>query len=233
MVKDRILICDSETKTTSLLRQILTDAGFEVLTASKGDRAIQMAALEHPLMILVEIDLSGDIDGFEVIDRVREFSDIPVIVLSSRTSPNDILNGYDHGVDDYVTKPFNARILLARIQAVLKRVQSFPAIRTESEISVDDLVINLQRREVLKGGIQVHLTQTEYNLLLELVKHSNRVLLHEQLLSAVWGDQFQNEVDYLRSYVHILRRKLECNPAQPRIIISKPGVGYMLVSDQL
>ena len=156
MVKDRILICDSETKTTSLLRQILADAGFEVLTANKGDRAIQMAALEQPHLILVEIDLSGEIDGFEVIDRVREFSDIPVIVLSSRSSPHDILNGYDHGVDDYVTKPFNARILLARIQAVLKRIQSFSALRTESEISVDDLVINLQRREVLKDGIQVH-----------------------------------------------------------------------------
>src|SRR5665648_351070 len=125
MVKDRILICDSETKTASLLRQILTDAGFEVLTANKGDRAIQMAALEQPQLILVEIDLSGKIDGFEVIDHIREFSDIPVIVLSSRSSPNDILNGYDHGIDDYVTKPFNARILLARIQAVLKRVQSF------------------------------------------------------------------------------------------------------------
>ena len=232
MVKDKILICDSDIKIVGLLRQILTDADYEVLAAYNGDRAIQMTALEQPHLILLEIDLTGEIDGFEVIGRVREFSDTPVIMLSSRSSPNDILNGYDRGIDDYVTKPFNARILLARIQAVLKRMQSFPALRTESEISVEDLVINLQRREVLKGGIQVHLTQTEYNLLLELVKHSNRVLLHEQLLSAVWGDQFQNEVDYLRSYVHILRRKLECNPAQPRIIISKPGVGYMLVSDQ-
>lgn len=233
MAKDRILICDSDIKIASLLRQILTDAGFEVLTAYKGGRAIQMVALEQPQLFLLEINLSGEIDGFEVIDRIRDFSDIPVIVLSSRSSPDDILNGYDRGIDDYVTKPFNARILLARIKAVLKRVQTFPALGTESEIFVNDLVINLQRREVLKGGIQVHLTQTEYNLLVELVKHSNQVLLHEQLLSAVWGDQFQNEVDYLRSYIHILRRKLECNPAQPRILISKPGVGYMLVSDQI
>jgi len=233
MAKDRILICDSDIKIASLLRQILTDAGFEVLTANKGDRAIQMIALEQPHLLLLEIDLSGEIDGFEMIDRVREFSEFPVIVLSSRSNPNDILNGYDRGIDDYVTKPFNARNLLVRIKAVRRRLLTFPALGMECEIFVNDLVINLLRREVIKDGIPDHLTRTEYNLLVELVKHSNQVLLPEQLLSAVWGDLFQTKVDNLRSYIHILRRKLECNPAQPRMLISKPGVGYMLVSDQL
>ena len=231
MVTDCILIVDSESKVASLLRQILSDAGFEVLIINKGERAIQMAALEQPLLILLDINLSGKMDGFEVIRRIREFSETPVMIISSRNNPEDILRGYDLGIDDYVSKPFNSKILLARIRAVLKRSSEKSSQQTLNEFRVGNLLIDLARRQVTRDGIEIHLTQTEFNLLSEFVKHSNQVLIHEHLLSAVWGEQFQNEIDYLRSYVHVLRRKLEYSPGDPKFIISKPGVGYMFVSD--
>lgn len=231
MVADRILIVDNESKITSLLRQLLKDAGFEVLITNKGERAIQLIALEQPQLLLLDINLSGELDGFEVVRRIREFSETPVIILSSRDNSKDILRGFDLGIDDYVIKPFDSKILLARIRAVLKRSGEKPLNQTVNEYRIGNLIIDLPRRQVTRDGIEIHLTETEFNLLSEFVKHSNQVLIHEHLLSAVWGEQFQNEIDYLRSYVHVLRRKLEYSPAHPKFIISKPGVGYMLVSD--
>jgi two-component system KDP operon response regulator KdpE len=231
MATESILIVDNEPKISGLVRQLLTDEGFAVLITTKGERAIQLTALEQPHLILLDINLSGEMDGFEVVRRIREFSAIPVIMLSSRDSSNDILHGFDLGIDDYVTKPFESKILLARIRAVLKRSSEISSQPTINEFKIGNLIIDLARRQVTRDGIEIHLTQTEFNLLSEFVKHSNQVLIHEYLLSAVWGDQFHNEIDYLRSYVHVLRRKLEYSPADPKFIISKPGVGYMFVSD--
>ena len=211
-----------------LLRQILTTAGYVVSAANKGERAVQLVAEEPPVLVLSETNLPGDVDGYAMVRRIREFSDIPIIFLAAGGEAEAMLAGFEAGADDYVTKPFDARVLLARIKAVLKRSQG--VISSPVEIPFGTFVINLASRQVFQKGIEIYLTETEYNLLLELVRHRNRVLLHEQLLMAVWGPKFCAEVDYLRSYIHMLRRKLERNPSQPQLIVSRPGVGYMLVS---
>lgn len=191
-----------------------------------------MAALEQPALILCDIDLDGEMDGFTLIERIRAFSDTPIVVVSSRDNDNDILRAFELGIDDYVTKPFNPKILLARINALLARCQHTDSREADSEISIAHITINQPCRQVYKDGEEVHLTKTEFNLLLELAKNRGRVLTHDALLQAVWGGEFRNEVDYLRSYVHVLRRKLEKDPAAPQLILSKPGIGYILVSER-
>ncbi len=228
MTHARILVVDHESKMVHLLRQILTTAGYVVSAANKGERAVQLVAEEPPVLVLSETNLPGDVDGYAMVRRIREFSDIPIIFLTAGSEAEQMLAGFEAGADDYVTKPFDARVLLARIKAVLKRSQG--VVSSPVEIPFGTFVINLASRQVFQNGIEIYLTETEYNLLLELVRHRNRVLLHEQLLMAVWGPKFSAEVDYLRSYIHMLRRKLERNPSQPQLIVSRPGVGYMLVS---
>lgn len=228
MPLDRILVVDYESKWVHLLRQILTGAGFVVMATNKGERAIQLAAEERLALLLTESSLPGEINGFELIRRIREFSDIPAIILSNSAETGDILRGFEAGADDYITKPFDSKILLARIRAVLNRYRG--NVATPVEIVCNNLVINQVARQVTLAGLPIYMTETEYNLLLELARHCNQVMLHEQLLTAVWGPKFRCELDYLRSYIHILRRKLESNPAQPKLIISRQGIGYMLVS---
>jgi two-component system KDP operon response regulator KdpE len=229
MTADQILVVDPESKSVHLLRQILTAGGFAVRVSNKGEQAVQMVAEECPALILTEAYLTGGINGFELIRRIREFSDVPVIMLAASAETGDVLRGFEAGADDYVSKPFDSKILLARIKAVLRRCPDRQTA-TPAEIVCNQLVINQVARQVSLRGVPVYLTETEYNLLLELARHRDQVMLHEQLLLAVWGPQFHNELDYLRSYVHILRRKLESTPSQPTLIISRPGIGYMLVS---
>jgi two-component system KDP operon response regulator KdpE len=229
MTHDRILIVDGVSKSVHLLRQILTGAGYAALVTNKGEQAIQIVAEEQPALVLTDSYLPGDIDGYALVRRIREFSDIPVIILSASAETGDILHGFEAGADDYISKPFDSKILLARVKAVLKRCAG--DVATPVEIICDNLVINQASRQVTLNGLHIYLTETEYNLLLELARHHNKVMLHEQLLMAVWGPQFRNDVNYLRSYIHILRRKLESDPTQPQLIISRPGIGYMLVSN--
>lgn len=226
MALDRILIVEPDSKIVHLLRQLLTDGGFRVLITNKGERAVQMAVEEQPILVLTETKFADEMNGTTLVKRLREFSDNPIMILSSNDKPEEILQCFEAGADDYITKPFDSRILLARVKAVLKRSQS--ALPIQTEISHNDLVIDLAARQVTLEGTQVYLTETEYNLLLEFARHRNMVLTHEQLLTAVWGPKFATEVDYLRSYIHILRRKLEKNPAEPALIVSRPGIGYML-----
>jgi two-component system KDP operon response regulator KdpE len=224
----RILIVDDEPKLVHLVREILLATGYEVMAASSGEQAIEMVALEQPDLVLLDIVLLGSMDGYETARRMREFSNAPIIMLTARVREAEKLKGFDSGVDDYITKPFSSKELLARIRAVLKRCQGAAPAQAETQIVCGDLHIDLLRREVAVGDRQVHLTPTEYNLLLEMALHHNQVLLHEQLLSAVWGPEYRNDVDYLRAYIHYLRKKLEPDPANPKLILSRPGVGYML-----
>lgn len=229
MEADRILIVDDEPKLIRLVREILQATGYEALAAIRGDQAIEMAAIEQPDLIILDIMLLGNMDGYEVARRIREFSDVPIIMLTAKIREADMLRGFEFGVDDYITKPFSSKELLARIRAVLNRTKDSYQARVEKEIVCGDLRIDLMRRAVWIDGREIHLTPTEYNLLHELAVHSNQVLFHEQLLTAVWGSEYRDEVDYLRSYVHVLRKKLESDPSNPKIIINSPGVGYMLV----
>ncbi len=225
----RILVVDDEPKLVRLVREVLGAVGFSVLSTGSGENAIEMAALEQPDLILLDIVLADAVDGYEVARRVREFSDAPIIMLTAKARETDLLRGFDAGADDYLTKPFSSKELIARVRAVLNRAQRQPAQPAEAEIACGALRIDLARRRATVQGREVHLTRTEYNLLHELASHRNQVLLHEQLLRAVWGPEYVDDIDYLRAYIRYLRRKLEPDPANPTLIVSEPGVGYVLV----
>jgi two-component system KDP operon response regulator KdpE len=230
MSEARILVVDDEPKLVRLVREILTATGYEVLAACNGSHAIEMIALEQPDLVLLDLILPGDMDGYEAARRVREFSNVPIIMLTAKVREADILRGFEAGADDYITKPFNAKELLARLRAVLKRTQKAPSFSGETQIVCGDLNIDLARHRVVLAQQEVYLTATEYNLLHELATHMNQVLLHDQLLTAVWGPEYRDDVDYLRSYVHSLRKKLERDPANPQMLVNIPGVGYMLAA---
>ena len=227
--KPRILVIDDEPKLVHLVREVLSVAGFDVLSTSSGEGAVEMIALEQPDLVLLDIILSRTMDGYQVARRVREFSDVPIIMLTAKAREEDLLRGFESGADDYLTKPFSAKELLARVRAVLKRARQEPAARGESEIVCGDLRIDLARRRVTVGGREVQLTPTEYNLLHQLARHRNQVLLHEQLLTAVWGAEYRDDLEYLRAYIRYLRQKLEADPANPKRIVTSQGVGYILV----
>jgi two-component system KDP operon response regulator KdpE len=228
MDKQRLLIIDDDPRLIRLVREVLSAVGYEVLTCSGGEQAIETIAVEQPDLVLLDIMLK-DMDGFQVCRRVREFSDAPVIMLTAKVTETDKLTGFDAGADDYITKPFSSKELLARVRAVLNRAHKEGSSPVETQVVCGDLYIDLARRRVVIGEQKIYLTHTEYNLLHELAKHINQVMLHEQLLTAVWGAEYRDDVDYLRSYVHSLRKKLERDPSNPQLIINIQGVGYMLV----
>ncbi len=230
MANPRILVVEDEPKVIALLREVLSASGFDVITACNGKNGVEQAALEQPDLVILDLVLPGEMDGYAVARRLHEFSDVPIIMLTAKTREGDVLRGFDAGADDYVTKPFNSKELLARIRAVLHRAQHGSAHADDEEIVCGDLRIDLPRHKVTIRDQEIHLTATEYNLLHELAIHRNQVLLHEQLLSAVWGCEYRNDVDYLRAYIHSLRQKIEVDPADPKIIVRCPGVGYSLVT---
>ncbi|MDI3340042.1 MAG: response regulator transcription factor [Sphaerobacter sp.] len=224
-----ILVVEDEPRLLRLFDSILRTAHYRVLTATDGAQALEMVALESPNLILLDLLLPGDIDGFAVCRRVREFSDIPIIMVTARTQEADKLRGFELGADDYITKPFSAKELLARVQAVLRRSRDTPA--TPARFSIGHLVIDLAAHRVTRDGQEIHLTPTEFRLLLALARQRGRVIPHDQLLREVWGPEYHNEVEYLRTYVRYLRQKLEPDPAHPRYLLTEPGVGYLLAAD--
>lgn len=232
MTAARILVVDDEPKLVRLVREVLTATGYSVLSTGSGESAIELVALEKPDLVLLDIVLSGEADGYAVARRVREFSDTPMIMLTARARESDLLRGFDSGADDYLTKPFSSKELLARVRAVLRRSQREPAAQAESEIVCGPLRLELARRRVTINGQAVRLTPTEYALLHALAVHRNQVLLHEQLLSEVWGPEYRDDIDYLRAYVRYLRQKLEADPANPKLIVTEPGVGYLLICEE-
>ncbi len=228
MTPSRILVVDDEPKLVHLVREVLTGTGYAVMSTGRGEDAIQMAALEQPDLIVLDLVLSGATDGYEVARRVREFSDVPIIMLTAKARESDLLRGFDAGADDYLTKPFSSQELLVRVRALLKRARRETAGSVRSEISCGELRLDLARRRVTRGEQEIQLTPTEYDLLRTLAEHANQVMLHEQLLTAVWGTEYRDDLDYLRAYIRYLRQKIELDPANPKLIVTNPGVGYML-----
>jgi two-component system KDP operon response regulator KdpE len=228
MSEARILLVEDEPKLVRLVREVLTATDYEVLTTNKGATAIELAAIEQPDLMLLDLVLTDDVDGFAVARRVREFSDLPIIMLTAKSRESDVLRGFDVGADDYITKPFSSKELLARVRALLKRARHEVSETSDNLLVCGDLTIDFARRRASKDGKNIHLTRTEYDLLYELASHPNQVLLHERLLTAVWGAEYRDDLDYLRAYIRYLRRKLEDDPANPRYILTSPGVGYML-----
>jgi len=224
---DKILVVEDEPRVVRLVTEILRAVGYQVAVAATGETAIERVALEQPALILLDIMLPHGPDGYEVCRRIREFSDVPVIMITAKAREPDMLHGFDMGADDYLTKPFSAKELVARVKAVLRRAQR-PEETVTAALICGELEINFAQRSVRVRGDKVSLTHTEYALLRELAVNVNRVMLHQDLLTAVWGPEYRDDIDYLRAYIRYLRRKLEADPANPRYILTSPGVGYQL-----
>jgi two-component system KDP operon response regulator KdpE len=222
----RILVVDDEKQIRRMLRAALEGYGYDIAEAASGHEGLSQTSVFHPDVIILDLGLP-DIDGIEVIERLREWTQVPVIVLSVREHEDDKIKALDVGADDYVTKPFSMGELLARIRAALRRTAGSEdtPILTFGELSID-----IAHRNVSVRGEEVKLTPTEYEVLKYLSQQAGRVVTHRQLLKAVWGSNYQEHSQYLRVYVGQLRRKLELDPSQPAYIITEPGVGYRLVT---
>jgi two-component system, OmpR family, KDP operon response regulator KdpE len=217
----KVLVCDDETQILRALRVILRDAGYEAMPASSGEEALDLAAVHQPQAAIIDLVLP-DIDGVEVCRRLREWSEMPIIVLSAVGSEDAKVNALAVGADDYVTKPFGPRELIARLQAALRRVATEP---DEPMIKADGLVIDLASRVVTSQGDEVHLTPKEFDLLRLLARNRGRLMTHRELLTTVWGPGYGQDTQVLRAHVANLRRKIE-PPGGPRYIRTDPGVGY-------
>jgi two-component system KDP operon response regulator KdpE len=220
-----VLVIDDEPQIRRLLRVTLEANGYEVCDAATGQDGIVQAAQRPPEIILLDLGLP-DMDGLAVLKRIREWSRIPVIILSVRDRENDKIAALDAGADDFVTKPFGSGELLARLRTTLRRAQPQSA---KAVFRAGDVVVDLSARIVRKHGQEVKLTPTEYSLLRLLVVHAGKVLTHRQLLTEVWGPNAVEQTHYLRVHVAHLREKLETDAARHKLIITEPGVGYRLV----
>ncbi len=219
-----ILVVDDEAAIQRFLRTVLDAEEFTVHQAETGHAALAAAAVIKPDVILLDLGLP-DLDGVEVIRRIREWSPVPIIVLSVREREDEKVQALDAGADDYLTKPFGIAELLARIRASLRRtLQQVP----EPVFTLGGLVVDLPRRLVSVDGAEVQLTPTEYDLLRLLVTHAGKVLTHGQILRQLWGNAYLEQPHVLRVNISNLRRKIEADPSRPRFIITEPGVGYRL-----
>jgi len=224
--KVRILAVDDEPRYVWAIRKVLEGAGYETLTASDGQTALELAAVEAPDLVLLDIRLP-EMDGYAVCQRIREFSKVPIIMLTALADGSDKVRGLDVGADDYVTKPFGAPELLARVRAVLRRVEFSEAPSSSTIVRAGELEIDLARQCVTKRGQEVSLSATEYRLLCEFAKQPQRLLVPEHLLERVWGPGYEEENHMLRQAIYRLRRKIEPDPANPQYIQTKPGMGYL------
>ncbi|MCD4801712.1 MAG: response regulator transcription factor [Anaerolineales bacterium] len=227
--KYKILVVDDEKRMVRFIQLNLEQDGFQVLTAYNGAEALEQVRTQLPDLILLDI-MMPDISGFEVLKRIREVNSVPVIMLTAKGEEDDRIQGLELGADDYITKPFSPREMVSRIRAVLRRTRSFKEDQVDL-IKVDDrLTIDFSRREVWVEDKIVDLRPTEYRLLYHLVKNAGWVNTHEQLLSKVWGFEYQDEPHYVRLYVNYLRKKLEKDPSNPQYILTERGVGYRFVN---
>ena len=225
--RQRVLVADDDPLIQRLVRTHLDRAGFRVLSAADGDEALDVAMAEQPDLIVLDLMLPK-LDGFEVCKRIREFSLVPVVMLTARGEQVDKLRGFEVGADDYLTKPFAPPELLARVRAVLRRAQQGGPTSAPAVVRCGSLSIDFIRRRVLVNDELVKLTPTEFHLLQQLALNAGKVLSHTELLTKVWGPEYRDDRDYLWAYVRHLRRKLEPDPDRPRHILSEPGYGYVL-----
>ncbi len=225
MPKTRILVVDDEPSILKFLRANLESKGYEVLTVLDGAEALQIIEMELPDVVILDI-MMPKMDGFEVCRRLREWSQIPIIMLSARGDESDKVKCLDLGADDYTTKPFGASELIARVRAVLRRTEAAATIPTQPSFTSSDLKINFAKRQVTIAGNEVKLTPTEYALLQEFVLNTGKVLTHIYLLNKVWGSEYREDTQYLHVFVRRLRAKLEPDPKDHKCITTVPGVGY-------
>jgi two-component system KDP operon response regulator KdpE len=219
--RPRVLVCDDEPQILRALRVILRDAGFEAVPSETAEEALDLVAVRPPDAAIIDLVLP-DLDGVELCRRLREWSEMPIIVLSAVGEEDAKVRALAAGADDYITKPFGPRELVARLQANLRRIGPGPE---EAVIRADGLEVDLPRRMVVHDGVEVHLTPTEFDLLRLLARNRGRLMTHRELLISVWGAGYSDDTQVLRAHIANLRRKIE--PASgPRYIKTDPGVGY-------
>ena len=222
-----ILVVEDEPQMQKFLRMSLASEGYRVVEALKGQQGIDLARTHNPDLVLLDLGLP-DMDGTDVTKALREWSAKPIIVISARGQEEDKIRALDAGADDYLTKPFATGELMARIRVALRRTAHAGQERPEPMLAVGALKMDLDKRQVFKGGEEVHLTPNEYKLLTVLMKNAGRVLTHRQLLKEVWGPAYATQTQYLRVYMVQLRHKLERDSARPQYLVTEPGIGYRL-----
>ncbi len=223
----RILVIDDDANLVRLLAESLEGEGYEVRSATNGLDGIKQLYTNRPELVILDV-MMPRMDGWETLTRIREMSDVPVIMLTARDAELDRLRGFELGGDDYVTKPFSLAELNARVRAVLARAAKARSDGTPPPQVVGDLVIDFGSRRVLKDGDPLQLTPTEYRLLAALAEHAGRTLSHEQLLERVWGAEYVDEPGYVKRYIWYLRQKIEDDPSDPQYVETVRGFGYRL-----
>lgn len=225
-----VVLVEDEPQIRRFLRATLTGQGYRLFEAPTGADGIIEVGSRQPDVVIIDLGLP-DMDGIEVIRRLREWTAVPIIVLSARGQERDKVTALDAGADDYVSKPFGASELLARIRVSLRHAAGASHEADEAAFRVGELHVDLLRRHVAVGAAEVRLTPTEYKLLTTLIRHAGKVVTHQQLLREVWGPTHTDQAHYVRIYMAHLRHKLEAEPARPRYFLTEPGVGYRLAVD--
>jgi two-component system KDP operon response regulator KdpE len=220
----KVLVVDDEPQIVRALRINLAARGYDVSTAASGQEALRVAATVHPDVVVLDLGLP-DIDGATVIEGLRGWTSVPIIVLSARTDSGDKVSALDAGADDYVTKPFGMDELLARLRAAVRRASTVPA-GEEAVVETQAFTVDLAAKKVIRDGTEVHLTPTEWGVLELLVRNRGKLVGQKQLLQEVWGPSYASETHYLRVYLAQLRRKLEPQPSRPRHLLTEAGMGY-------
>lgn len=228
MSRERILVVDDEPQIQRFLKPALEAAGYEVVEALNGADALKVAVTAAPALVILDLGLP-DMDGKEVIARIRGWSQVPIIILSARDQETEKIAALDLGADDYVEKPFGIGELTARLRTALRR--RVKADGGATEIEVDGLAIDMLRHSVTRDGKDLRLTPKEYDLLVLLARHAGRVVTHRTLLTSVWGPAHGQDMQYLRVFIGHLRGKIEREPTNPKIIRTEPGVGYRFVAE--
>lgn len=226
----RVLVVDDEPRMIGFIRMNLELEGHQVVEAHNGLEALEAVRTQLPDVILLDV-MMPDIDGFETLRMLREFSSIPVIMLTAKGDENDKVYGLELGADDYVTKPFGPRELSSRIKAVLRRADMPSSSPEQAILKIDDnLSVDFNQREVIVKGNRIKLRPTEYRLLYHLIENAGWTVPHDQLLAKVWGYEYRDEAHYVRLYVNYLREKIEEDPSNPHYILTERGVGYRFIN---
>lgn len=226
--KKLILVVDDEPRIVRFVQMNLELEGYQVSTASSGLEAIDKVRREIPNLVILDI-MMPEMDGYETLERIRQVSNVPVIMLTVKAEEEDKVRGLEFGADDYVTKPFSPRELMSRVKAALRRAEMPSPVQKTLTVVDEDLAVDFQRRQVLVRGEPVKLRPTEYRLLYHLLNNAGWVMTHETLLSKVWGYEYRDDTQLLRLYITYLRQKIEPDPSHPKYIFNERGVGYRFV----
>lgn len=229
-IRERVLVVEDEPQLRRFIRAALDAHGYHVVEAERASQVVALITSHNPAIVLLDLGLP-DGDGIELTRALREWTRVPIVVLSARGREEDKVTALDAGADDYLTKPFGMNELLARIRVALRHRATGDEATDERSFTFKDLVIDAVRREVRLAGAELHLTPTEYKLLLLLAKNAGKVLTHQQILRDVWGPAYATRSHYVRVHMAELRKKVERDPARPTLLVTEPGVGYRLRDD--